>query len=59
MVPAVLHNPTNTKKLGFDAPFFNQRVGGYNERFTFTGKERDEEGQNLYLTIISFPEIKD
>ncbi len=43
MVPAVLHNPTNTKKLAFDAPFFYQRVSGYNERFTFTGKERDEE----------------
>ena len=29
--------------LPYGEPFLNQRVGGYNERFTFTGKERDEE----------------
>ena len=29
--------------LPYGEPFVNQRVGGYNERFTFTGKERDEE----------------
>ncbi len=29
--------------LPFGEPFVNQRTGGYDERFTFTGKERDEE----------------
>lgn len=29
--------------LPYGEPFVNQRVGGYNERFTFTSKERDEE----------------
>ena len=29
--------------LPFGEPFVNQRNSGYNERFTFTGKERDEE----------------
>ena len=29
--------------LPFGQPFINQRSSGYNERFTFTGKERDEE----------------
>ena len=29
--------------LPYGEPYINQRVSGYNERFTFTGKERDEE----------------
>ena len=29
--------------LPYGEPYINQRVGSYNERFTFTGKERDEE----------------
>ena len=29
--------------LPYGEPFVNQRISGYNERFTFTGKERDEE----------------
>lgn len=29
--------------LPYGEPFVNQRTSGYNERFTFTGKERDEE----------------
>ncbi len=29
--------------LPFGAPFVDQRASGYHERFTFTGKERDEE----------------
>ena len=29
--------------LPFGEPYINQRVGDYSERFTFTGKERDEE----------------
>ena len=29
--------------LPYGEPFINQRTSGYNERFTFTGKERDEE----------------
>ena len=29
--------------LTFGEPYINQRLAGYNERFTFTGKERDEE----------------
>lgn len=29
--------------MPFGAPLVNQRAAGYNERFTFTGKERDEE----------------
>ena len=29
--------------LPFGEPYINQRLTGYNERFTFTGKERDEE----------------
>ena len=33
--------------LPYGEPYINQRTTGYNERFTFTGKERDEEGQNF------------
>ncbi|MBQ6683221.1 MAG: RHS repeat-associated core domain-containing protein, partial [Bacteroidales bacterium] len=29
--------------LPYGEPYINQRTSGYNERFTFTGKERDEE----------------
>ena len=29
--------------LPYGEPFVDQRMSGYNERFTFTGKERDEE----------------
>ena len=29
--------------LPYGEPYINQRTTGYNERFTFTGKERDEE----------------
>jgi len=29
--------------LPYGEPYINQRVSGYSERFTFTGKERDEE----------------
>ena len=29
--------------LPYGEPFINQRLSGYNERFTFTSKERDEE----------------
>ena len=29
--------------LPYGEPYVNQRMSGYNERFTFTGKERDEE----------------
>ena len=29
--------------LPYGEPYINQRLSGYNERFTFTGKERDEE----------------
>ncbi len=29
--------------LPYGEPYVNQRISGYNERFTFTGKERDEE----------------
>ena len=29
--------------MPFGEPFINQRISGYNERYTFTGKERDEE----------------
>ena len=29
--------------LPFGEPYIDQRTSGYNERFTFTGKERDEE----------------
>ena len=29
--------------LPYGEPYVNQRISGYNERFTFTGKEKDEE----------------
>ena len=29
--------------LPYGEPYVNQRISGYSERFTFTGKERDEE----------------
>ena len=29
--------------LPYGEPYINQRLSGYNERFTFTGKEKDEE----------------
>ena len=35
--------------LPYGEPFVNQRVSGYNERFTFTGKERDEETGYSYF----------
>ena len=35
--------------LPYGEPYVNQRVGGYNERFTFTGKERDEETGYSYF----------
>ena len=43
MDAAVLHNPANLQYLPYGEPYINQRTSGYNERFTFTGKERDEE----------------
>ena len=35
--------------LPYGEPFVNQRVSDYNERFTFTGKERDEETGYSYF----------
>ena len=35
--------------LPYGEPFVNQRVSGYNERFTFTGKERDVETGYSYF----------
>ena len=35
--------------LPYGEPYVNQRVGGYNERFTFTGKERDDETGYSYF----------
>ena len=43
MDSATLYNPADVKYYPFGEPFVNQRSSGYNERFTFTGKERDEE----------------
>lgn len=36
--------------LPYGEPYINQRVSGYNERFTFTGKERDEETGYSYFS---------
>ena len=36
--------------LPYGEPFVNQRVSGYNERFTFTSKERDEETGYSYFS---------
>ena len=35
--------------LPYGEPYINQRISGYNERFTFTGKERDEETGYSYF----------
>ena len=35
--------------LPYGEPYINQRTTGYNERFTFTGKERDEETGYSYF----------
>ena len=35
--------------LPYGEPFVNQRAAGYSERFTFTGKERDEETGYSYF----------
>ena len=35
--------------LPYGEPYINQRVSGYSERFTFTGKERDEETGYSYF----------
>ena len=43
MVLATLYNPSNMKNLPCGEPYINQRTSDYSERFTFTGKERDEE----------------
>ena len=43
MDSATLYNPADVKYYPFGEPFVNQRTSGYNERFTFTGKEKDEE----------------
>ena len=43
MVLATLYNPSNMKNLPCGEPYINQRTSGYNERYTFTGKEKDEE----------------
>lgn len=43
MDAAVLHNPANPQYLPYGEPYINQRTSGYSERFTFTGKECDEE----------------
>ena len=34
----------------FGEPYIDQRVSGYHERFTFTGKERDEETGHGYFS---------
>ena len=36
--------------LPYGEPYINQRTTGYNERFTFTGKERDEETGYSYFS---------
>ena len=36
--------------LPYGEPYINQRVSGYSERFTFTGKERDEETGYSYFS---------
>ena len=43
MVLAMLYNPSNMKNLPCGEPYINQRTSDYSERFTFTGKEKDEE----------------
>ena len=43
MVLVTLYNPSNMKNLPCGEQYINQRTSGYNERYTFTGKEKDEE----------------
>ena len=37
------YNVQHLQYKPFGEPYIDQRVGGYQERYTFTGKERDEE----------------
>ena len=37
------HPVQHLQYLSYGEPYINQRLSGYNERFTFTSKERDEE----------------